>query len=445
MHESKLNAETSGLQRNSSNTDRLNSDTIFPYWRLNLFGTQGYAVAMKPTIKPSNPCFSSGPCAKRPGWSVEALKDAAIGRSHRCAIGKKKLADVIQRSKTILNMPSDYHLGIVPASDTGAFEMALWSMLGERGVDVCAWESFGKGWVTDIQKELKIDDLRLFTADYGHLPELAQVDCDRDVVFTYNGTTSGVCVPHCDWINSQRQGLTFCDATSAVFAMDIAWDKMDVVTWSWQKVLGGEAAHGMLALSPRAVERLETTSPQYPLPKIFRLLKGNALNAGIFSGSTINTPSMLAVEDCLDALKWCESIGGLNSLLERSRQNLAVIEKWVAERDWIDFLAVDPVNRSCTSICLVISADWFQNLTPEEQSKGVKEFVAILSQEEVAYDIGSYRDAPAGIRIWGGATVESDDIEALTPWLDWAYATLHQKMLPVCTPSAPKRHDLEVK
>lgn len=377
---------------------------------------------MKPTQIPNNPCFSSGPCAKRPGWNFEALKNAALGRSHRAKIGKTKLAEVIERSKKLLGIPESYVLGIVPASDTGAVEMALWSMLGERGVDVLAWESFSSGWASDCKNQLKLKDLRIFKADYGKLPDLKQVDWSRDVVFAWNGTTSGVRVPNADWIAADRAGLAICDATSAVFAMDIPWDKLDVVTWSWQKVLGGEGGHGMLALSPRAVQRLETFTPDRPLPKIFQMTKGGKLIAGIFQGETINTPSMICVEDALDSLKWAESIGGLRALISRSNANLECIADWVARSSWIGFLAEDPAARSSTSICLKIKDPVFTSLSADDQSAAVKSIVSTLEKERVAYDIGAYRDAPVGLRIWGGATVETSDLQALLPWLDWAYS-----------------------
>jgi phosphoserine aminotransferase len=376
----------------------------------------------EPTQKPSRPNFASGPCAKRPGWSVEALKAAFVGRSHRSAPGKTRLAEVIERTRAILNIPSDYRLGIVPASDTGAVEMVLWSVLGARGVDVLAWESFGAGWITDITKQLKLSDVRRLEAEYGSLPDLSAVDPDRDVVFTWNGTTSGVCVPNGDWISSERRGLAICDATSAVFAMPLPWEKLDAVTWSWQKVLGGEAAHGMLALSPRAVERLQTYVPPWPLPKIFRMTKGGKLMEDIFKGSTINTPSMLCVEDALDSLRWVESIGGAPAVVERSRKNLAVIADWVKRTDWVDFLARDPATRSCTSICLSIVDAWFKALPAEAKIAQVKHITGLLDKKGVAHDIGSYVDAPPGLRIWGGGTVESADLEALMPWLDWAFA-----------------------
>lgn len=378
----------------------------------------------KPQNKPNNPNFSSGPTSKRPGWSLETLQNALSGRSHRSKPAKARLLEVIELSKKVLNVPENYVLGIVPASDTGAVEMAMWSLLGERGVDVCAWESFGKGWVTDAVKQLKLEDLRVFEADYGKLPDFSEVDTDRDVVFTWNGTTSGVKVPNADWIKSDRKGLTICDATSAAYAMELPWDKLDVTTYSWQKVMGGEAAHGIIVLSPRAIERLENYTPSWPIPKIFRLTKGGKLIEGIFKGETINTPSMLAVEDALDGLKWAESIGGLNGLIAKSEGNLKVIEDWVAKTDWIDFLAESKETLSNTSICLKIVAGWYKNLPKEEQDAIAKSIVTKLDQEGVAYDIGAYRDAPAGIRIWGGATVEASDIKTLTEWLDWAFAEI---------------------
>jgi phosphoserine aminotransferase len=380
--------------------------------------------AARPASRPGNPCFSSGPCAKRPGWSLSALSEAAVGRSHRAKGGKAKLAEVIERSKTLLGMPADYRLGIVPASDTGAVEMALWSLLGPRGVDLLAWESFGEGWATDVAKQLKIADLRVMKAGYGALPDLGEVDFTRDVVFTWNGTTSGVKVPDGGWIADNRADLTICDATSAAFAMDLPWDKLDVVTWSWQKVLGGEAAHGMLALSPRAVERLESFAPDRPLPKIFRLTKGGKLIEGVFKGETINTPSMLAVEDALDGLKWAEEIGGLPALIRRAEANLSAVADWVAVSGWADFLAETPQTRSCTSICLKIVDPWFLSLDADAQAAAAKRIVALLEEEGVAYDIGSYRDAPVGLRLWGGATVEPSDTAALLPWLDWAWRSV---------------------
>lgn len=375
----------------------------------------------QPTQRPQRPYFSSGPCSKRPGWQLEALNNALVGRSHRSGPGKARLKEVIDRTKAILGIPDDYLCGIVPASDTGAVEMAMWSLLGARGVDMVAWESFGAGWITDVQKQLKLPDCRMVKADYGHLPDLTKLDCDRDIVFTWNGTTSGVKVPNGDWIADNRQGLTMADATSAVFAMDVPWTKLDVVTWSWQKVMGGEAAHGMLVLSPRAVERLESHTPDWPLPKIFQLTKKGKLNAAIFTGATINTPSMLCVEDALDGLKWAESLGGVSALMARSQANLTAITQWVDRTAWVDFLAVDPATRSNTSICLKIVDPWYTALSPGDQAKGAKQLASLLDKEGVAYDIGSYRDAPPGLRIWGGATVDTADLEALIPWLDWAY------------------------
>ena len=376
---------------------------------------------MKPTRKPANPHFSSGPCAKRPGWSLDALKDASLGRSHRAKIGKAKLKEVIDRSKAILGIPADYVLGIVPASDTGAVEMALWSLLGARGVDVLAWEAFGKTWGSDCKKQLKLADLRVFDAPYGKLPDLKQADWSRDVVFTYNGTTSGVRVPDLNWIPDDRAGLAICDATSAVFAMDVDFKKLDVVTWSWQKALGGEGAHGMLALSPRAVERLQSHKPAWPLPKIFQMTKDGKLIDGIFVGETINTPSMLCVEDAIDGLKWAESVGGLKGLVARSDANLKALTNWVNSSDWVSFLCDDVKARSGTSVCFTITDGWYGALPDEAQAKAVKDLTSLLEKEAVAYDIGAYRDAPAGLRIWAGGTVETADIEALIPWLDWAW------------------------
>ena len=376
---------------------------------------------MKPLQTPTNPCFSSGPCAKRPGWSFDALKDASLGRSHRAKNGKSKLAEVIERSKKVLGIPPAYVVGIVPASDTGAVEMALWSLLGERSVDVLAWESFSSGWASDCKNQLRLKDLRIFKADYGKLPDLHQVNWSGDVVFAWNGTTSGVRVPNGDWIPADRAGLSICDATSAVFAMDVPWEKLDVVTWSWQKVLGGEGAHGMIALSPKAVKRLESFTPDRPLPKIFQMTKSGKLIEGIFQGETINTPSMLCVEDALDSLKWAESIGGLPSLIARSQANLIAIEGWVGQSSWVAFLAEEKSNRSSTSICLKIKDPAFTSLSAEDQGKHAKSLVSMLEKERAAYDIGAYRDAPVGLRVWGGATVETSDIQALLPWLDWAY------------------------
>ena len=376
---------------------------------------------MKPTNTPLNPCFSSGPCAKRPGWSLDALKGAAVGRSHRAKIGKTKLAEAIDRSKKILGMPDDYVLGIVPASDSGAIEMAMWSLLGERGVEVLCWESFGSGWAADCKSQLKLDKLVVSKAGYGQLPDLTKVDWNNDVVFTWNGTTSGARVPDGNWIPADRQGLAICDATSAVFAMQMPWQKLDVVTWSWQKVLGGEGGHGMIALSPRAVQRLEQFTPARPLPKIFQMSKGGKLISGIFAGETINTPSMLCVEDAIDGLKWAESIGGLNGLVARSEANLKVIEDWVAKSTWAGFLAEDKAIRSSTSICLKITDPAYNALSEDDQAKHAKNIVSMLEKEGAAFDIGAYRDAPVGFRIWGGATVETSDLELLMPWLDWAW------------------------
>ncbi len=378
---------------------------------------------MKPSHRPQRPQFSSGPCAKRPGWSLDALSDAFVGRSHRAKTGKERLKAAIDRSKAVLGMPEDYRLAVVAGSDTGAVEMALWSLLGARGIDMLAWESFGEGWITDVTKQLKLAP-RALRADYGELPDLAQVDFDNDVVFTWNGTTSGVRVPNGDWIAADRKGLAICDATSAVFAMDLPWDKLDVVTWSWQKVLGGEGAHGMLALSPRAVERLESYTPTWPLPKIFRMTKKGKLDGELFEGATINTPSMLCVEDLLDALTWAEKLGGLRALVARSEANLATVTDWVAKTNWVDFLARDPRTRSCTSICLKVIDPWFVGLDADARAAAIKKMVSLLDKEGVAYDIAGYRDAPPGLRVWGGATVDRSDIEALLPWLDWAFASV---------------------
>ncbi|MBB4265597.1 phosphoserine transaminase [Roseospira visakhapatnamensis] len=382
----------------------------------------------KPATRPANPNFSSGPCAKRPGWTVDALSAALVGRSHRSKPGKARIAQVLDKSRALLGLPNDYRIGIVPASDTGAVEMALWSLLGARGVDLLAWESFGAGWVTDVVKQLKLTDCRTLSASYGALPDFTQVDFDGDVVFTWNGTTSGVCLPNGDDIPAERGGLTICDATSAAFAMDLPWDKLDVVTYSWQKVLGGEAQHGMLILSPRAVKRLESYTPPWPLPKLFRMTKGGKLIEGIFKGETINTPSMLVIEDALDGLAWAEAQGGLPGLIARSQANLAVVSDWVAKTDWVDFLATDPATRSSTSICLTVVADWFTALSADDQAKAAKRMVALLDAEGVAFDIGAYRDAPPGLRLWGGATVESTDMAALLPWLDWAEATVRAEI-----------------
>ena len=366
---------------------------------------------VKPTLKPTNPNFSSGPCSKRPGYSVDGLDISTLGRSHRSSVGKKALARACADTAEILGLPEGYRVGVVPASDTGAVEMIMWSVLGARPVDVCAWESFGSGWLTDVTKQLKLDNVTTHVADYGLLPDLTQTNPDHDIVFTWNGTTSGVKVPDAEWISDERAGLTICDATSAVFAMELPWEKLDVVTYSWQKVLGGEGAHGMLILSPRAVERLESYTPTWPMPKIFRLTKAGKLIEGIFRGETINTPSMLCVADYLDGLDWIRSIGGLDGAIRKSQNNLSVIQTFVDDREWIHFLAQDPDQISNTSVCLTL------DLEPDQ----VKQMVKLLDTEAVAFDIGAYRDAPAGLRIWCGATVERSDLEALTPWLDWAY------------------------
>jgi phosphoserine aminotransferase len=379
-------------------------------------------TAMKPGVRPAVPHFSSGPCAKRPGWSLQALTDAALGRSHRAKIGKAKLKRAIDVTREILQVPADYRIGIVPASDTGAIEMALWSVLGARSVTMLAWESFGEGWVTDVEKQLKLKDVTVLKAPYGKLPDLSKVNFDSDVVFTWNGTTSGVRVPNGDWIKADRKGLTICDATSAAFAQRLDWPKLDIVTFSWQKVLGGEAAHGMLILSPRAVERLETYKPAWPLPKIFRMTKGGKLNEGIFEGETINTPSMLCVEDYLDTLNWAKSVGGLDALVKRADTNTKAIADWVARTPWVDFLAADPALRSNTSVCLKVVDPAVASLSADEQAKFAKALSGAVEKEGAGYDLGYYRDAPPGLRIWCGATVETADVEALLPWLDWAFA-----------------------
>jgi phosphoserine aminotransferase apoenzyme (EC 2.6.1.52) len=382
------------------------------------------SITAKPAVRPANPNFSSGPCAKRPGFTLAALDGAMLGRSHRAKEPKAKLAEIITRSRDILGLPKDWRLGIVPASDTGAVEMALWSMLGARPVDVLAFESFSEAWATDIIKQLKLPDARVLSAPYGQLPDLAAVDFNHDVVLAWNGTTAGTRIPNGDWIADDRAGLVIADATSAAFAMKLPFGKLDVVTWSWQKVLGGEAAHGMLALSPRAVERLTTYKPAWPLPKIFRMTSGGKLTEGLFLGETINTPSMLAAEDALDGLRWAERIGGLPALIERSEANLGAIADWVAGNERVGFLAADPAIRSSTSICLTIAAPWFASLDADGQAKAAKRVAALLEAEAVAYDIAAYRDAPPGLRIWGGATVDTDNITALLPWIDWAIDTV---------------------
>jgi phosphoserine aminotransferase len=376
-----------------------------------------------PAVRPANPNFSSGPCAKRPGWSLGALKTDSLGRSHRAKIGKDKLALAIELTREVLQVPADYCIGIVPASDTGAVEMAMWSLLGQRGVDMVAWESFGAGWVTDVVKQLKLADARTIEAGYGELPDLSRIDFDRDVVFTWNGTTSGVRVPNGDFIPADRQGLTICDATSAAFAQRLDFAKLDVVTFSWQKVLGGEGAHGILILSPRAVERLESYKPAWPLPKIFRLTSGGKLIEGIFKGETINTPSMLCVEDYLDALNWAKGLGGLDALVARADANAAAVDRFVQASPWLGHLATDPASRSNTSVCLTITDPDFTALDTKAQEAFAKAIVSTLDKAGVAYDIGHYRDAPVGFRIWCGATVETSDLEALMPWLDWAFAS----------------------
>ncbi|MGE3246393.1 MAG: phosphoserine transaminase [Beijerinckiaceae bacterium] len=376
----------------------------------------------KPGAKPANPNFSSGPCAKRPGWSLENLKDAPLGRSHRAKAGKAKLQRAIDLTREVLQVPADYRIGIVPGSDTGAVEMAMWSLLGARGVDLLAWESFGQGWVTDAVKQLKLENTRTLKAGYGELPDLSEVNFDNDVVFTWNGTTSGVRVPNADWIPDDRKGLTICDATSACFAQPLDYSKLDVVTFSWQKVLGGEAAHGMLILGPRAVERLTTYEPAWPLPKIFRLTNNGKLIEGIFVGDTINTPSMLCVEDYSDALEWAQSIGGLKGLMGRADTNLATMANWVRTTEWVDFLAVRPEIRSNTSVCLKIVDPAVTALPEKEQAAFVKGLVAAIEAEGAGFDIDGYRDAPPGLRVWCGATVEASDVAALTQWLDWAFA-----------------------
>ena len=383
---------------------------------------------MLPNLRPGNPNFGSGPTAKRPGWSLAALDNAMLGRSHRASAPKSRLVEVIERSRAILGIPTEYRIGILPGSDTGAFECALWSLLGARGVDVLAFESFGDGWLIDIEKELRLSDARALIAPYGELPDLTAVDPARDMVFCWNGTTSGVRMPDASWIAEDRSGLTLCDATSAAFAMPLPWPRLDVVTWSWQKVLGGEAQHGMLVLSPRAVERLQSHRPTWPMPKLFRLTKGGKLIEGIFKGETINTPSMLAVEDALDGLRWADSIGGLPALTERCERSLAVVAAWVERSTWAAFLAKRPEIRSPTSVCLSIVDEAFTTLDDARQQSFVKDLCGLLAEQRVAFDIQSYRDAPPGLRIWCGATVETADVEALLPWLDWAYAETRARL-----------------
>ena len=376
----------------------------------------------KPNIKPNHPYFSSGPCSKRPGWSLNALSDAFLGRSHRAKTGKAKLNEVIIKSKQVLELPDDYFVGIVPGSDTGAIELAMWSLLGERPVEVCGWETFGLTWVKDITKQLKLPNVTTHqTSTYGEIPDLSKVNFDNDVVFTWNGTTSGACVPDAEWIPNDRKGLSICDATSAVFAMDMDFTKLDVITWSWQKVLGGEGAHGMIALSPRAVERLESYEPSWPMPKIFQIAKNKKFTKEIFEGATINTPSLLATEDAIDALNWCIEVGGQTELIKRSKNNLEVIKNWIEKNDWVEFLASDPKTYSSTSICFKFTHPDFTKLDNDNQKKLVKELCSLIEKEDAGYDINAYKDAPAGIRIWGGATVESSDIEKVLPWIEWAF------------------------
>lgn len=380
----------------------------------------------KPQHRPARPYFSSGPCAKPLGWSPDVLSDAFVARSHRDPDGTARINEVIERTRRVLAIPDDYRIGVVPGSDTGAIEMALWSMLGARGVDVLAWENFGQMWVIDIVNQLKIGNARVVEAEYGDLPDLSKVDQDNDVIFTWNGTTSGVCVPNGDWISSDRQGLTICDATSAVFSMDMPWDKLDATTWSWQKAMGGEAAHGMLVLSPRAVERLESYTPPWPMPKLFRMTKKGKLDEGIFKGLTINTPSMLCVEDALFSLRWIEEAGGAAAMQARSQSNLAAMTEWVEATPWVEFLSKDASFRSCTSMVLSIAAE--SGLSGDALDAAPKQIAAMLKAEDVAYDIESHRAAPPGLRIWGGATVEPDDLKALLPWLDWAFAEYNRSL-----------------
>lgn len=385
-------------------------------------------LIQKPDMRPANPNFSSGPCSKRPGWHTDVLSDAFLGRSHRHAIGKAKIKEVITRTRSVLGIPDDYRIGIVPASDTGAVEMAMWSLLGPRGVEVLAWESFGGQWAVDVKSHLGLEDIKLTDAPYGELPDLSTVDFSRDVIFTWNGTTGGVRVPNGDWIPDDREGLTIVDGTSAVYAMDIPWEKTDVVTWSWQKAMGGEAAHGMLVLSPRAIERIESYDPPWPLPKIFRMKKKGKLNEEIFEGVTINTPSMLCIEDALDGLKWAEREGNVAGLLARVNANFKALSRWVESANWIDFICADPAARSTTSVVLVVTDPWFAALDEDQQRAGIKKLTGLLDAENVGFDIGSHRDAPPGLRIWCGATVEADDLAKLGPWLDWAFASVKSEL-----------------
>ena len=380
----------------------------------------------KPTTKPKNPNFSSGPCAKRPGWDIKNLKTDSLGRSHRAKLPKQRLVEVINLSKQLLKIPNNYKVGIIAGSDTGAIEAAMWSLLGKTGVEVLAWESFGSDWVKDIKEQLKIKNLTIHQSDYGDLPDFQKINFDNDIVFNWNGTTSGVCLPNADWITDNRKGLTICDATSAVFAMEMDWHKLDVITWSWQKVLGGEAAHGMIALSPKSLERLSEYQPTWPIPKIFRLANNKKVIEGIFKGETINTPSMLCVEDAIDALNWIQSIGGSKGSIDKSQSNLQVVKTWIESKDWIDFLAKDSSTLSSTSICLKITDPWFLGLSADQQQLKIKEINSLLDKEQVAFDINAYRTAPPGFRIWGGATVESFDIETLLPWIEWGYQSIKE-------------------
>ncbi len=386
-------------------------------------------TASQPQDRPRRPYFSSGPCSKRPGWSLDNLSSALLGRSHRSGVCKDRLARAIEETHQVLELPDDYRVGIVPASDTGAMEMAMWSLLGARGVDVFAWESFSKDWVIDITEQLRLEDLRVFEADYGKLPDLAQADFSRDIVFPWNGTTSGVRVPDASWIDDARAGLTICDATSALFAQRLDWPKLDVTTFSWQKVLGSEAAHGVIIISPAAVERLESWTPNWPLPKLFRMTKSGKLIDGIFSGETINTPSMLCIEDYLDALSWVREIGGVKQMIQRADDNFSTIARWVAQSDWVDFLAEEPTQRSNTSICLQVKEPRFNRLDESGQRKVIKQMAALLEDREIAFDVAGYRAAPPGLRIWAGSTVDCDDLEKLFPWLSWAFAQAIEKVI----------------
>jgi len=379
---------------------------------------------VKPSNKPLNPNFSSGPCAKRPGWELSVLKNTPIGRSHRSKECKDKLNQAIVKSKQVLKLPDSYALAIMTGSNTGALEAAMWSMLGYKGVDVLAWENFGKDWVIDVLEQLKIENVNSYVADYGKLPDLKKVNFNHDVIFTWNGTTAGVRVPDAKWIPDSREGLTICDATSGIFAMDIDFNKLDVITWSWQKVLGGEAAHGMLALSPRALKRLETYTPKWPIPKLFRLANKKKVIKGVFEGATINTPSMICVEDVLDSLNWVESVGGTDELIKISNENLKIVEDWVNNSDWVKFMCADKNTRSSTSITLLIKDEWFNKFSEEEQRNVIKKIVSTLDKEGVAKDIIGYPKAPPSLRLWGGATVQNNDMKTLLPWIDWAYQSV---------------------